>query len=219
MQATVVRCQGDKGGTEDGISMNEIENTGTTASPYLPSYLPTSCVKMFLLGWGRGAGSEEQLFCAGSGKDSVCVHPGTTSPYRLDGAWLRVLFISSFCVNMPVQQCKQRAAKIPAQHLKCWCCPASLQTNALVSCGIKNYNVSRTIWSQYLLCRLDEVRQCIILAENGLESSSEIGCIPLKQYCILQQLKLSQLLLKEQSMADAFTVVPCHMKINKPWGH
>lgn len=26
MQATVVRCQGDKGGTGDGISMNENEN-------------------------------------------------------------------------------------------------------------------------------------------------------------------------------------------------
>lgn len=50
------------------------------------------------------------------------------------------------------------------------------------------------VWSQYLLCRLNEVRQFIILTENGLEHSSEIGCIPLKQCCILQQLKLSQLL-------------------------
>lgn len=79
MQATVVRYQGDKGGTRDKASANESKNASTEARPWLPFYPHQLCAGVSA-GLRKGTGAEEQLFCASKEKDSVCVCPWGGQP-------------------------------------------------------------------------------------------------------------------------------------------
>lgn len=74
---------------------------GPQQVPGCPSCLPTSCMQMFLLGWGRGTVAEELAFLLGKGKGH-CVHPSWgTSPYKPDWARLQ-------------QQCTAACSPIPS---------------------------------------------------------------------------------------------------------
>lgn len=62
--------------------------------PGCPSYLPTSCVQMFLLGWGKGTVTEEPAFLHGKGKEwcvSILGWPPHTNQLELNSGssvWL-----------------------------------------------------------------------------------------------------------------------------------